>query len=30
MLIADNQVHIWAAERPDRPSIPGGMARLLH
>jgi predicted TIM-barrel fold metal-dependent hydrolase len=30
MLIADSQVHIWAAERPDRPWIPGGMKRLLH
>ena len=30
MLIADSQVHIWAAERPDRPWIPGGMARLQH
>ncbi len=30
MLIADSQVHIWAAETPGRPWIPGGMARLLH
>jgi L-fuconolactonase len=30
MLIADAQVHIWAAERPDRPWIAGGMKRLLH
>ena len=30
MLIADSQVHIWAAERPDRPWIPGGMQRVLH
>jgi predicted TIM-barrel fold metal-dependent hydrolase len=30
MLIADSQVHIWSAERPDRPWIPGGMKRLNH
>lgn len=24
MVIADAQVHLWAAERPDRPWIPGG------
>lgn len=30
MLIADSQVHIWEAETPDRPWIPGGMDRLLH
>jgi predicted TIM-barrel fold metal-dependent hydrolase len=29
MLIADAQVHIWAAERPDRPWIEGGLQRLL-
>jgi predicted TIM-barrel fold metal-dependent hydrolase len=30
MLIADSQVHIWSAERADRPWIPGGMQRLHH
>ena len=30
MLIADSQVHIWSAERSDRPWIPGGMKRLQH
>ena len=30
MLIADSQVHIWAAETPERPWIPGGMKRVLH
>ena len=30
MLIADSQIHIWAAERPDRPWMPGGMKRLQH
>jgi predicted TIM-barrel fold metal-dependent hydrolase len=30
MVIADSQVHIWAAERPDRPWIPGGLKRLNH
>jgi predicted TIM-barrel fold metal-dependent hydrolase len=30
MLIADSQVHIWAAETPERPWIPQGMKRLQH
>src|ERR1700748_586931 len=28
MLIADSQVHIWCAETPERPWIPGGMKSL--
>jgi L-fuconolactonase len=27
MLIVDAQVHIWAAETPERPWPPGGRAR---
>jgi L-fuconolactonase len=27
MLIADAQIHLWAADTPDRPWPPGGSAR---
>jgi L-fuconolactonase len=30
VLIADSQVHIWAAETPGRPWMRGGMERLRH
>jgi predicted TIM-barrel fold metal-dependent hydrolase len=29
MLIADSQVHIWKAETPDRPWIPGARERMV-
>lgn len=30
MLIVDSQVHVWGAETPERPWIPGGHERLRH
>lgn len=30
MMIVDSQVHIWAAETPERPWLPGGMERIKH
>lgn len=29
MLVADSQIHIWKAETPDRPWVPGARERML-